>query len=101
MKLVLSCRMERTVMTTGDVIQEDTAFSSGVEENLRGKDESELFKKMTRESFESMANFQRMGSNWRFVRVNQVELHFIGHNPLRAGRWMDLPDCFKKKKGDH
>ena len=85
-------------MTTGEVIFEDAAFSSGVEENLDGNDEKELWKTMTGESLEHMANFQRMGSNWRFVRVNQVELHFIGYDPLRAGARFEIPACLKAKK---
>ena len=97
-RLVLRFRMERTSMTTGEVISEDAAFSSQVEENLEADDEREVCRGMTGESLENMANFQRMDSNWRFARVIQVELHFVDFDPLRAGSWIKLPRGLKSKK---
>ena len=63
-------------MATGEVISEDAAFSSRVEKNLEGNDENQLWREMTGESLENMANIQRMESNWRFAIVIQAELHF-------------------------
>ena len=97
-KFILKCDMERTSMATGEVIREEAAFSSRVEENLQGNDERELWREMTGESFENMANFQRIGSNWGFSRVIQAELHFIGFDPLRAGTFKDLPSALKNEK---
>ena len=85
-------------MTTEEVISEDAAFSSQVEENLEADDEREVWRGMTGESLENIANFQRMGSNWRFARVIQVELHFVDFDPLRAGSWIKLPGGLKSKK---
>ena len=96
-KFVLRCRMERTSIATGEVISEDAAFFR-VEENLKGNDEKEIWREMTGKSLENTANFQRMGSNWRFDHVIQAELHFIGFEPLRAGTWIKLPASLKSKK---
>ena len=56
-------------MTTGEIIQEEAAFSSQVEENLAEADEAELFQDLNEVALESMANLQRMGSNWTSVSV--------------------------------
>ena len=85
-------------MATGEVISEDAAFSFRVEENFEGNDRNGLWREMTAESLENMANFQRMGSNWRFDHVIQAELHFIGFDPLRASSWIELSSSLKGKK---
>ena len=53
---------------------------------------------MTAESLEHMVAFQRRGSNWRFFRVIQAQLHLADFNPLRAGTWILLPASLRNKK---
>ena len=97
-KIVLRCMMERTTMITEEVISEEAAFSSGIKENLLGNEEREIWMNMIEESIDQMANFQRMGSNWRFESVGQLELHFVDFDPLQAGTWIKLPGKIALKK---
>ena len=67
-------------------------FSSSVEENLAETNEAELYQEMTEKCLESMANFQRMGSNWRFVSVIQLGIHVVDFDPLNEN---EDDECFK------
>ena len=98
MKSVLRCVMERTVVTTGEVIEDEAAFHSGVEMNLEGDSSQEIWEKMIEVCLENMAEFQRMGSNWRFQRVVNFELHFVEFQPLGTGTWIKLPAKIAAKK---
>ena len=64
--MILSCRISKTDLKTGAVVEKDAEFHSEIETNLEGTDENELFHEMSEKSLESMAAFQMRGSNWRF-----------------------------------
>ena len=76
-KMILNCEMQRTVMSSGEVIQDPASFHSHIEVNLEGSDENEMFYEMTERILENIAVFQLQGSNWRFVKVENLELHFV------------------------
>ena len=97
-KFRLLCVMERTSVATNETARDEAVFSSRVEENLEENDEKEIWKEVTSEALEHMAQFQRQGSNWRFVEVIQAELHFVGFDPLRTGKWISLLLLFEIKE---
>ena len=41
--------------------------------------------------FESLANFQRQGSNWRFRSVFSLDLHTVKYEPLGGSSYIPLP----------
>ena len=68
-KLILSCTMEKVDLKSGEVIAKEAAFHSKTEVNLESTDSNELISKMKETVLESLAKFQRQGSNWRFHSV--------------------------------
>ena len=62
-KLILSCMMEKVDLKSGEVIVKEAAFHSKTEVNLESTNSNELFSKMKKTVLESLANFQRHGSN--------------------------------------
>ena len=61
--------MEKVDLKSGEVITKETTFHSKTEVNLESNDSNELFSKMKETVLESLAKFQRQGSNWRFHSV--------------------------------
>ena len=45
-KMILNCKMQRTDLSTGEIIEVDAEFHSEIETNLKGKDENKLFDKI-------------------------------------------------------
>ena len=78
-KLILSCRMEKADLKSGEVIVKESVFHSKTEVNLESLNSSELFSKMKETVLESSAKFQRQGSNWRFPSLFSLDLHTISH----------------------
>ena len=62
-KLILSCMMEKVGLKSGEVIAKEAAFHSKTEVNLESTNSNELFSKMKETVLESLAKFQRQGSN--------------------------------------
>ena len=65
-KLILSCMMEKVDLQSGEVIAKEAEFQSKTEVILESANSMELFSKMKETVLESLAKFQRQGSNWRF-----------------------------------
>ena len=76
-KLILSCMMEKVDLKSGEVIAKEAAFHSKTEVNLESTNANELFSKMKETVLESLAKFQRQGSNWRFHSVLSMDLHTV------------------------
>ena len=55
--------MEKVDLKSDEVIAKEAAFHSKTEVNLESIDSTELFSKMKETVFESLAKFQRQGSN--------------------------------------
>ena len=47
---------------------------------------------------ESMATFQRRGSNWRFRRVVKLDINTVEYKPLRGNSYIPLPKKLASKK---
>ena len=97
-KMVLSCRMSRTELRTGDVIEQMADFHSRMEMNLEGSDQKELYYHMVERSLENLAKFQRKGSNWRFEEVVDLTIFFTEFRPLGGSSHIPLPSYLKTKK---
>ena len=82
---------------SGTVIQSSVLYS-GIEVNLDGTDEKELYDTMVERIIEKMATFQSMGSGWRLHSIIQLELHTVRYNPLRGETYIPLPEELANKK---
>ena len=97
-KLILSCMMEKVDLKSGEVITKEAAFHSKTEVNLESTDCNELFSKMTETVLESLAKFQRQGSNQRFHPVLSLDLHTVKYVPLGGFSYIPLPKFLKANK---
>ena len=89
--------MQRTNLRTGEIVEVDAEFHSEIETNLKGKDENKLFDKIIARIGEVLANFQRSGSNWVFVSINQLEIHMADWKPISGSSCIPLPKKIKNK----
>ena len=89
--------MQRTDLRTGEIIEVDAEFHSEIETNLKGNDENKLVDKIIPRIGEVLANFQRSGSNWDFVSINQLEIHMADWKPLSGSSYIPLPKKIKNK----
>ena len=83
------------------MIAEEAAFHSKTEVNLESTDSHELFSKMKETVMESLAKFQRQGSNWRFHSVFESG---HSHSEVYASWWFLLYSAFQvpsSKESDH
>ena len=83
-KLILSCMMRKVDLKSCEVIAKEAAFHCKTEVNLERTNSNELFSKMKETALESLAKFQRPGSNWRFRSVFCLNLHTAKYTPLRV-----------------
>ena len=97
-KMIFICKMQRTDLKTGEIIEIDADFHSEIEKNLAETDENKLLDKMIARIAEVFANFHQSGSNWVFQRVNQLEFHFANWKPISGSTFIPLPVKIKNKK---
>ena len=90
--------MKKVDLKSGEVIANVAAFHSESEVNLENTDSNELFSKMKETVLESLAKFQRQGSNWRFHSVLSLDLHTLKYVPLGGSSYIPLSKCLTAKK---
>ena len=90
--------MEKVDLKSGEVIAKEAAFHSKTEVNLGNNDSNALFSKMKENVLESLAKFQRQGSNWRFHSVLSLVLHTVKYVPLVGSSYIPLPKFLAAKK---
>ena len=90
-KWILSNMMEKVDLKSCEVIAKEAAFHSKTEVNLESTDCNELFSKMKKNVLESLAKFQRQGSNCRFGSVLSQVLHTVRYAPLGGSSYILLP----------
>ena len=73
------------------MIAKEAAFHSKTEVNLESTNSNELFSKMKETVLESLAKFQRQGSNWRFHSVLSLDHHTVKYVPLGGSSYIPLP----------
>ena len=86
-KLILKCNMH--FLRTDEI--KPYAFHSGIEVNLDGTDEKELYDTMVERILENIAKFFIETSDTRFHSVIKFELHTVSYKPLRGETWVSLP----------
>jgi len=96
--LALKCVMEKRDMSTGEVVTAEPTFRSDVEAIIDETDVNEIYKKAVDKMMESMANFQRMGSNWQFRSVKNLDINTAVYKPLRGNSYIPLPKELANKK---
>ena len=97
-KLILTCMMEKVDLKSGEVIAKEAAFHSKTKVNLESNDSKELFSKTKETVLESLAKFQRQGSNWRFHSVFSLDHHTVKYVPLGGSSYIPLPKFLAAKK---
>ena len=89
---------QKVDLKSGEVIAKEEAFHSKTEVNLERTDSNELFSKMKQTVLESIAKFQRQGSNWRFRSVLSLDLHTVKYVPLDGSSYILHPRFLAAKK---
>ena len=90
--------MEMVDLKSGEVIAKEAVFHSKTEVNLESTNSNELSSKMKETVLESLAKFQRQGSNWRFRSVLSLDLHIVKYTPLGGSSYIQLPGFLAAKK---
>ena len=96
-KMIFICKMQRTDLKTGEIIEIDADFHSEIEKNLAETVENKLLDKMIARIGEVLANFQQSGSNWVFQKIIRLEIHFANWQPLGGSTFIPLPAKIKNK----
>ena len=93
-KLIFKCYMEW--LRTDEIKPAD--FHSGIEVNLDGTDEKDLYDTMVERVLEEIAKYLITDSEVRFQSVIKLELHIVSYKPLRGETWIPLPKELADKK---
>ena len=97
-KLILKCYM----ISERDNLIKDFPFHSGIEINVEGTNENEIYTTMTDTILERIANLingsSGGGSGWIFYKIIKLELHTASYRPLRGNTWIPLPKELADKK---
>ena len=97
-KLILKCYM----ISERDNLIKDFPFHSGIEINLEGTNENEIYTTMIDTILERIANLingsSGGGSGWIFYKIIKLELHTVSYRPLRGNTWVSLPKELADKK---
>ena len=90
--------MEKDDLKGCEVTAKEAAFHSKTEVNLERNNCNELFSKMKETVLETLAKFQRQGSNGRFGSVLSLDLHTANYEPLEGCSYIPLPKYLAAKK---
>ena len=93
--------MEKVDLKSGEVIAKEAAFHSKTEVTIESTNSNELFSKMKETVLESLAKFQRQGSNRRFRSVLGLDHHTVKYEPLGGSSYILLPRFLAAKKSDN
>ena len=97
-KLILKCYM---ISEKKNLIK-DFPFHSGIEVNLEGTDENDIYTIMTDTILERIANLINRNSDgvsdWAFYKVIKLELYTVSYRPLRGNTWIRLTEKLANKK---
>ena len=97
-KLILKCYM----LSEKDNLIRDFPFHSGIEVNVEGTDENDIYITMTDTILKRIANLingsSGGGSGWVFYKIIKLKLHTVSYRPLRGNTWIPLPKELADKK---
>ena len=93
-KLIFKCYMQ--MLKTNEIKPAD--FHSGIEVNLDGTDEKDLYDTMIERILEKIATFLATESEIRFYSIILLELHTVSYKPLREETYIPLPKELADKR---
>ena len=93
-KLIFECYMH--FLKTNEIKPAD--FHSGMEVNLDGTDEKDLYDMMIERILEEIVKYLATDSEVRFHSFIKLELHTVSYKPLRGETWIALPKELADKK---
>ena len=93
-KLIPKCYLDFS--TRNEIKPAD--FHSGIEVNLDGTNEEDLYDTMVDRVLENIAKFMAMGSDVRFHSIILLELHTVSYKPLRGETYIYVPKELADKK---
>ena len=97
-KLILKCYM---ISEKKNLIK-DFPFHSGIDVNLEGTVENDIYTIMTDTILERIANLINRNSDgvsdWAFYKVIKLELYTVSYRPLRRNTWIRLTQKLANKK---
>ena len=94
-RIVLTCRMIAHNLREGTTIKDEARFFSNVEEVFQGSNLERVSNNMIERILENMQNFQLGRSNWRFSRVERLEIQL---DETVVGRFIPLPSWLAAKQ---
>ena len=94
-KLILNCLLVKTDLSTGEEVEEDPFFHSGIHVNLGTNLDEKLDE--AEEVNEKFENFNKGESGWMFGKILSLEIHLVEWKPLEGSSWVPLPDILKNK----
>jgi hypothetical protein len=94
----LVCVMERVDMKSGEVTTTEIHYVTKAEEILEATDVNELYTDAIDRILEKIANFQMLGSNWRFKSVVKMHINTFVYKPLKGSSYIPLPKELAAKK---
>ena len=83
-------------MYTGKETTDDTHFSS--KQEIIFEQAWKKHEKMKEKILQSLATFQRNGSNWRFGRIKKLELYISRYRLIGGSSYIPLSPFLKNKK---
>ena len=86
-KLIFKCKIE--LLKTSETIERN--FHSGIEVNLDGTDERDLYITMTERILQELATFIAKDTKSRFHSIIRLELHTVRYKPLRGETYIPYP----------
>ena len=93
-KIIFKCYMQR--LKTNEI--KPAGFHSGIEVNLDGTDEKDLYDTRIERILEKIATFLATESEIRFHSIILLELHTVSYKPLRGETWIPLIKELTNKK---
>ncbi|XP_065642512.1 uncharacterized protein LOC136074138 [Hydra vulgaris] len=90
--------MERTDIKTGETTITYALFRTSNQVVLETTDIDEFYETSKQKILESLSSFQQLGSSWRFVSIEKMDINFIEYNPIKAKSYIPLDKSLATKK---
>ena len=84
--------------TPEEMVIKPADFHSGIEINLDGTDEKDLYDTMSERILENIATFKNESSPWRLRSIIRLALHTVRYKPVRGETYIPLPKELANKK---
>ena len=97
-KLILTCKFEKSNPATGKIDNDNSHFQSRVEVITESTDIDEILDVMIERIIELISVYQKKGSGWKFEVIERLDINIDPFNPLSASSFMPLPTALSAKK---